>query len=66
MEIPGTNTSNNLIFRDATRDDLPIVVSIYNSTVPSRLVTADTEPVTVESRIPWFQEHSPKKKDPFG
>ncbi|SMG07820.1 GNAT family N-acetyltransferase [Sphingobacterium psychroaquaticum] len=62
MEIPGTNTSNNLIFRDATRDDLPIVVSIYNSTVPSRLVTADTEPVTVESRIPWFQEHSPEKR----
>ena len=31
----------SLSYRDATLDDLPAIVAIYNSTVPSRLVTAD-------------------------
>jgi phosphinothricin acetyltransferase len=43
--------------RDATPEDLPTIVSIYNSTVASRIVTADTEPVSVESRRAWFHEH---------
>ncbi|GFN30505.1 GNAT family N-acetyltransferase [Paenibacillus xylaniclasticus] len=34
---------------------LPAIVAIYNSTVASRMVTADLESVTVESRIPWFR-----------
>ena len=45
--------------RTATRNDLPQIVEIYNSTIPSRMVTADTEPVSVESRVPWFEEHTP-------
>jgi L-amino acid N-acyltransferase YncA len=45
----------SLACRDATLDDLPAIVAIYNSTVPSRQVTADLEPVSVESRLPWFQ-----------
>jgi L-amino acid N-acyltransferase YncA len=49
-------------FRNATLDDLPIIVEIYNSTVASRMVTADTEPVTVESRIEWFHKHTPGKR----
>ncbi len=52
----------NLNFRDATLDDLPGIVAIYNSTVPSRLVTADLEPVTVESRHAWFLAHGPKAR----
>ncbi len=44
--------------RVARREDLPQIVDIYNSTIPSRLVTADTEPVSVESRVRWFDEHS--------
>jgi len=47
----------NLTFRDATLDDLPTIVAIYNSTIPSRLVTADLEPVSVESRRAWFDAH---------
>ncbi|WP_028453283.1 GNAT family N-acetyltransferase [Chitinilyticum aquatile] len=43
--------------RIATQDDLPAIVAIYNSTVPSRMVTADTEPVTVASRQGWFAAH---------
>jgi L-amino acid N-acyltransferase YncA len=38
---------------------LPRIVEIYNATIPSRLVTADTEPVPVESRVRWFEEHTP-------
>ncbi len=45
--------------RLATEADLPAIVAIYNSTVPSRLVTADTEPVTVESRLDWYRAHAP-------
>ena len=45
--------------RLATRDDLARIVEIYNATIPSRRVTADTEPVSVESRVHWFEEHSP-------
>jgi L-amino acid N-acyltransferase YncA len=48
--------------RDATRDDLPTIVEIYNSTVASRMVTADTEPVTVESRVAWFDAHNPSRR----
>ncbi|NRR32342.1 N-acetyltransferase family protein [Oxalobacteraceae bacterium] len=48
--------------RIATLDDLPTIVAIYNSTVASREVTADTEPVTVESRLGWFKEHDPRRR----
>lgn len=47
--------------RHARRADLAGIVDIYNSTVPSRQVTADTEPVTVAAREPWFDAHSPGK-----
>lgn len=45
--------------RPAAREDLEQIVAIYNSTIPSRQVTADTEPVSVESRVGWFEDHSP-------
>jgi len=44
--------------RDAVEADLPAIVDIYNSTISSRLATADTEPVSVESRVRWFHEHT--------
>lgn len=51
-----------LKFRNATPEDLPKIVEIYNSTIPSRMVTADTEDITVESRIRWFYEHTPERR----
>ncbi|RFU70053.1 N-acetyltransferase family protein [Peribacillus saganii] len=48
----------NVIFRDAKYNDLPKIIEIYNSTVASRMVTADTEPVSVKDRLGWFNEHS--------
>lgn len=53
---------NNLYYRDATLSDLDKIVEIYNSTIASRMVTADTEPVTPESRMKWFDDHSPSKR----
>lgn len=52
----------NLRFRNAVQDDLPKIVEIYNSTIPTRMVTADTEPVSVESRQKWFEEHNLTKR----
>ncbi len=46
-----------LHFRDALESDLPAIVAIYNSTIPGRMATADTGPVTVSGRLPWFKEH---------
>ncbi|AZA54762.1 GNAT family N-acetyltransferase [Chryseobacterium sp. G0201] len=51
-----------LTFRNATPEDLPRIVEIYNSTIPSRMVTADTENVSVESRQQWFNEHNPETR----
>ena len=48
--------------RDATGADLPAIVEIYNATIPGRMVTADTEPVSVASRRPWFRAHNPRTR----
>lgn len=44
--------------RDANTSDLNAIIAIYNTTIASRMVTADLEPISVEKRIPWFNEHS--------
>ena len=49
---------SQLTIETARLKDLEDIVSIYNSTVGSRMVTADTDPVTVQSRIGWFLEHN--------
>lgn len=46
------------IIRNAGMEDLPQIVDIYNSTIAGRMVTADIEPVTVESRVDWLQAHN--------
>jgi phosphinothricin acetyltransferase len=48
------------VHRAATLADLPRIVAIYNATIPSRMVTADLDPVSVESRVPWFEQHNPR------
>jgi phosphinothricin acetyltransferase len=50
------------LHRLARFDDLPQIVAIYNSTIASRQVTADTEPISVESRHAWFAEHTPERR----
>jgi len=46
--------------RKANIDDLPRIVEIYNSTISSRIATAETKEVTVENRAEWFGRHSEK------
>ncbi len=48
--------------RDAHIEDLPRIVEIYNSTIAGRMVTADLEPVSVESRTGWFHDHQPNQR----
>jgi phosphinothricin acetyltransferase len=49
---------NNITFRNADIKDLPAIVSTYNTTVAGRMVTADLEPVPVESKKEWFANHN--------
>ena len=44
-------------YRNAQLSDLPEIVAIYNSTVAGRMVTADTEEVTVSDKRKWFEAH---------
>lgn len=48
-----------MLIRDAVETDLSAIVAIYNAAIPSRMATADLEPVSVESRLSWFSEHTP-------
>jgi L-amino acid N-acyltransferase YncA len=52
----------SFVHRIALPEDLPVIVAIYNSTIASREVTADTEPVSVASRQPWFDDHDPQRR----
>ena len=47
--------------RKAVIEDLPQIVEIYNLSIPGRLATADTEPVSIESRLDWFHAHHDKR-----
>lgn len=51
-----------MTIRDATEADLPAIIAIYNATIAGRIATADTEPVSVESRHDWFHEHNPNAR----
>ena len=49
------------MIRPATAEDLPRIVDIYNASIPGRLATADTAPVSVEQRRAWFDAHGPRR-----
>ena len=42
--------------RNAVSVDLTAIVEIYNQSIPHRLATADTEPITVADRLSWFRD----------
>lgn len=48
--------------RFASAGDLPAIVAIYNASIPGRMATADTEPVTVAQREEWFRGFDPKAR----
>ncbi len=45
-----------MYIRPARESDLKAIVEIYNSTIDSRVATADTKPVAIESRLSWFHD----------
>ena len=47
---------NSYAMRPATRDDLPVIVDIYNQSVVANTASADCEPATLEARETWFAE----------
>jgi len=48
--------------RFAQQADLADIVSIYNSTIAGRQVTADLTEISVASRQQWFEEHTPDSR----
>lgn len=50
-----------MITRIANENDLPAIVAIYNETIASRMVTADTQPVSVSDKQVWFESHTNKR-----
>ena len=51
-----------MLIRDATIEDLPAIVAIYNESIPGGMATADLEAVTVESREEWFSDFNPNRR----
>jgi len=51
----------NMTLRLARIKDLPAIVDIYNSTIPGRTVTADTEFISVSQKLDWFYSHDSHK-----
>jgi len=56
------NIADEITFADAKLADLPFIVDVYNQTIASRMVTADTSPITVNSRLAWFDAHDAKNR----
>lgn len=54
-----------MLIRLAQMNDLPSIVDIYNQSIPSKQSTGDTQPLRLEDRIPWFEEHRPDEHPIF-
>lgn len=48
----------SITFRYAVIADLAFIVDVYNSYIPSKMVTADLTPLTVADRNTWFLNHN--------
>ena len=57
-----TMDSSFFTLRMAIEADLAAIVAIYNTAVLERISTADTEPVTVKQRQPWFRAHDAARR----
>lgn len=56
------NRKTSVAIRIAQLADLPAIVDIYNASIPGRMATADTTPVTVADRVGWFAEFDPRRR----
>ena len=55
---PDGVANGKMKIRDAVESDLPSIVNIYNAAVATRVATAQLDPVTLEERRDWLQQHS--------
>ena len=46
-----------MLVRQATRDDLPGILGIYNEAVLNTTASYDYEPSSLETRTAWYDEH---------
>lgn len=44
-----------LLIRSAVRDDVPAILDIYNEAVLNTTASYDLEPVTLQSRLDWYE-----------
>ena len=49
------------MIRLAHLDDLTSIVDIYNQSIPSQQATGDMQPLRVQDRLAWFEEHRPNQ-----
>jgi L-amino acid N-acyltransferase YncA len=47
--------------RNAREADLPVIIQIYNAAIATRIATTQLEPVTIEDRRDWLEQHSPDR-----
>ncbi|MBB1505455.1 MAG: L-amino acid N-acyltransferase YncA [Pseudoalteromonas rhizosphaerae] len=50
-----------MTIRLANSNDLAAIVAIYNETIASRMVTADTEQVSIADKQSWFNSHTEQR-----
>lgn len=50
--------NSDISFDNAQLSDLPFIVDVYNQTIASRMVTADLQTITADSRINWLNAHN--------
>jgi phosphinothricin acetyltransferase len=48
----------SILVREATQEDLPAILEIYNDAVLHTTATYDYEPRTMEHRIAWYEDHA--------
>lgn len=51
-------SSDQLIIRNATQNDLPAITAIYNDAILHSTATFDTEVKTLDNRLEWLNQHS--------
>ncbi len=60
-EVSSTTEVKNYVIRDAQPADLPAIIEIYNEAIAGRVATAQLEPVTLDGRKNWLNQHPPEE-----
>lgn len=47
------------VIREATIEDLPAIVAIYNQAVRQKIASCDITPISIEKRRAWFTQQNP-------